>query len=48
MGGEGICKFGEGIWWVDFLIIVSAPGPGWLRFDFIKQLGASKKFVGGW
>ena len=27
MGGEGICKFGEGIWWVVCLIIVSALGP---------------------
>ena len=33
---------------VDFLIIVSAPGPGWPRFGFIKALGASEKFVGGW
>ena len=31
-----------------FLIIVSAPGPGWPRFGFIRDLGASKKFVGRW
>ena len=34
--------------WVDFLIIVSAPGPGWQRFGYIKYLGAPEKFVGGW
>ena len=33
---------------MDFLIIVSAPGPGWSRFGFIKELGAFEKFVGGW
>ena len=33
---------------MDFLIIVSALGPGWSRFGFIKGLGASEKFVGGW
>ena len=33
---------------VNFLIIVSAPGPGWSIFALIKQLGASEKFVGGW
>ena len=31
-----------------FLIIVSAPGPGWQRFGYIKYLGAPEKFVGGW
>ena len=33
---------------MDFLIIVSAPGPGWQRFGYIKYLGAPEKFVGGW
>ena len=31
-----------------FLNIVSAPGPGWPRFGFIRDLGTSEKFVGGW
>ena len=31
-----------------FLNIVSAPGPGWPRFCFLRDLEASEKFVGGW
>ena len=30
-----------------FLFILSAPGPGWQRFGYIKYLGAPEKFVGG-